>query len=46
MGNRNLTFITLMAAISLLILSCAGGSRIAGSSKKCGCGLHKGLTGY
>lgn len=46
MGNRNLIFVTLIAVISLLILSCAGGGRIAGSSKKCGCALHKGLTGY
>ena len=40
--------VILIFIISVVIASCSSGNRIAGggSSKNCGCGLHKGFVGY
>ncbi len=35
-----LTFVTIVGA------SCNSSHQIGGSSKKCGCGLNKGMVGY
>lgn len=32
--------------ISIIFAACAGGNRMGGTSKKCGCGLNKGFVGY
>ncbi|MBS1917797.1 MAG: hypothetical protein JST87_16110 [Bacteroidetes bacterium] len=33
-------------AICFLFASCSSGNRIGGTSKKCGCGMNKGMIGY
>jgi hypothetical protein len=40
--------VILVFIISLVVAGCSSGNRIAGggSSKNCGCGLHKGFVGY
>jgi len=32
--------------ISVLLAGCSSGNRIGGTSKKCGCGMNKGMVGY
>lgn len=32
--------------ISVIAASCTSGKSMGGTSKKCGCGLHKGYVGY
>jgi hypothetical protein len=39
-----LIFVLLM--ISIVGASCSSSNHIGGSSKKCGCGLNKGMVGY
>ena len=36
----------LLVIISLVAVSCSAGSKMGGSSKKCGCGLNRGFVGY
>lgn len=36
----------LLIFISVMASSCSGGNQISGTSKKCGCGIHKGFVGY
>ena len=38
--------IFLLIIISIVMVSCSSGNRIGGFSKKCGCGLNKGMVGY
>jgi hypothetical protein len=38
--------IIIILVISIIFASCAGSSRMGGSSKKCGCGVNKGFVGY
>ncbi len=45
MKNNNRSFILLLF-LGLMLASCATGSKMGGSSKNCGCGLHKGFVGY
>lgn len=42
---NNLPVLVLLV-ISIIFASCAGSSRMGGTSKKCGCGLNKGFVGY
>jgi hypothetical protein len=39
-----LTF--LLIFITIVLASCSSGNRVGGTSKKCGCGLNKGMVGY
>ncbi len=39
-----LIFVLLM--VSIVGAGCRSGYHIGGSSKKCGCGLNKGMVGY
>jgi hypothetical protein len=36
----------LILAASIVLSGCASGRSIGGSSKNCGCGMHKGMVGY
>jgi hypothetical protein len=38
--------ILLLLFSSIVFLGCTSGRGIGGSSKKCGCGINKGMTGY
>ena len=46
MNRGNFQPILLILFISIIFASCAGSSRMGGSSKKCGCGVNKGFVGY
>lgn len=45
MKNRNHRFILLLFVV-ILATGCSAGSKMGGTSKKCGCGLNKGYVGY
>jgi len=38
--------ILLLLMISIVAASCSSGNHFGGSSKKCGCGVNKGMVGY
>lgn len=38
--------VLLLLLMSIIFVSCASGNRIGGTSKKCGCGLNRGMVGY
>jgi hypothetical protein len=38
--------ILLLFFSSIVFFGCSSGRGIGGSSKKCGCGINKGMTGY
>lgn len=38
--------ILLLIFSSIVLVSCGSSHGIGGSSKKCGCGLNKGMSGY
>ncbi len=46
MKRMNFSPIILFLILSIVFASCAGSSRMGGTSKKCGCGLNKGFVGY
>jgi predicted small secreted protein len=46
MKNSKLVLILLLLFSSIVFTSCGAGRGIGGSSKKCGCGINKGMTGY
>ena len=46
MKKRTTLFIVLFVLISVVMLSCSSGNKIGGSSKRCGCGVNKGMVGY
>jgi len=46
MNRGNFRPILLILFISIIFASCAGSSRMGGSSKKCGCGVNRGFVGY
>lgn len=46
MKRINIIPVLLLVVISIIFASCAGSSRMGGSSKKCGCGLNRGFVGY
>jgi hypothetical protein len=46
MKKLNPVLIILLVIISLVAISCSSGNHIGGTSKKCGCGLNKGMVGY
>jgi len=46
MKNPLPLLIFLLFMITIVITSCTSNNRIGGSSKKCGCGLNKGMVGY
>jgi hypothetical protein len=47
MKNIKYPVIILLMFLAFVLYSCSSGNRIAGgSSKKCGCGLHRGFVGY
>lgn len=46
MKRFNFSPIILLLIFSIVFASCAGSSRMGGTSKKCGCGLNKGFVGY
>jgi hypothetical protein len=46
MKNPLTLLIFLLIMITIVSASCSSSNRIGGSSKKCGCGLNKGMVGY
>ncbi len=46
MKKLPLVLIILLTFATIVSASCNSGSHIGGSSKKCGCGLNKGMVGY
>ena len=38
--------IYLLLIVSIVTTSCSTGKGVGGSSKKCGCGVTKGMVGY
>jgi hypothetical protein len=46
MNKLTLFFIFLVLFGSIVFTSCSSGNRIGGTSKRCGCGMNKGMVGY
>ena len=46
MKTTRLVLILLLIFSSIVFFGCSSGRGIGGSSKKCGCGINKGMTGY
>lgn len=47
MKTTKTVLILLLLFSSIVMLSCSTGrGGVGGSSKKCGCGINKGMTGY
>lgn len=46
MKTTKLVLILLLLFSSIVFFSCTSGRSIGGSSKKCGCGVNKGMSGY
>jgi len=46
MVKQKLLLISLIVIFTLAITSCTSGNRIGGTSKRCGCGMNKGMVGY
>ena len=46
MKNTKLVLILLIIFSSIVFISCSTGRGIGGTSKKCGCGISKGMSGY
>jgi len=46
MRKRNLVLILWLIFLTTTIVSCSSGRGIGGSSKRCGCGVNKGMVGY
>jgi len=46
MKPSKVILILLLLFSSIVIISCSSGRGIGGSSKKCGCGINKGMSGY
>jgi hypothetical protein len=38
--------ILLLLFSTIVVFGCSSGRGIGGSSKKCGCGINKGMSGY
>ena len=46
MKKVQLVLILLVIFSSIVMVSCSSQRGIGGSSKKCGCGISKGMSGY
>jgi hypothetical protein len=46
MEKRKLLLFVLILSFTLAFASCGSGNRIGGTSKRCGCGMNKGMVGY
>jgi hypothetical protein len=46
MKTTKRVLILLLLFSSIVMISCSSGRGIGGSSKKCGCGINKGMSGY
>lgn len=46
MKTTKAILILLLLFSSIVATSCTSGRGIGGSSKKCGCGINKGMSGY
>jgi hypothetical protein len=46
MKKQSLVLILWLILATVTITSCSSGDRIGGTSKKCGCGMNKGMVGY
>jgi len=46
MKSTRLVLILLVLFSTIVVTSCSSGRGIGGSSKKCGCGITKGMGGY
>ncbi len=46
MKNSKLVLILLVIFSSIVAAGCSSARGIGGSSKKCGCGISKGMSGY
>jgi hypothetical protein len=46
MKRLNYFPLIVLLVISIIFASCAGSSRMGGTSKKCGCGVNRGFVGY
>jgi len=46
MEKQKLLSVLLIVILTLAIASCGSGNKIGGTSKRCGCGMNKGMVGY
>lgn len=46
MKSTKLVLILLVIFSSIVIVGCSSERGVGGSSKKCGCGINKGMSGY
>lgn len=46
MKTTKALLILLVLFSTIVLVSCSSGRGVGGSSKKCGCGINKGMSGY
>ncbi len=46
MKTTKAILILLVLFSTIALVSCSSGRGVGGSSKKCGCGINKGMSGY
>jgi uncharacterized membrane protein len=46
MEKQKLLSVLLIVVLTFVFASCSSGNRIGGTSKRCGCGMNKGMVGY
>ncbi len=44
--NKLTLLLFLFLFVSIVVSSCSSGNHIGGTSKRCGCGMNKGMVGY
>jgi predicted small secreted protein len=46
MNKLTLLLIFFILSVSVAVSGCSSGKGIGGTSKRCGCGMNKGMVGY
>jgi hypothetical protein len=46
MKKRPSLLVMILILMCVVAMSCSSGNHFGGSSKKCGCGVNKGMVGY
>ncbi len=46
MEKLKVSLIFLIVVIALAMSGCSSGNKVGGTSKRCGCGINKGMVGY
>jgi hypothetical protein len=46
MNKLTLLLILLILYVGIALSGCSSGKSIGGTSKRCGCGMNKGMVGY